>query len=321
MQSKPQTPTKPRRLWRVARWIGIPIAVVVAGIFLYSCASRRALEREIASTPRDPKTGIILGAEPIDIDPPAAVNDRPTTAVLFLHGFVGSRRDFADVPERLAAQGYHVRMARLPGHGTTPRDFAAQTPESMLAGAQAELAALRSKYKAVHVVGFSMGGALGTLLASEGKVDRLVLVSPYYGVTYRWFYILPAEVWNGMLSWAIPYVIKSAMFVQVNRPEARSEIISYHAVPTRGAATLMTIGRMARRTETLEAVQCPVLMVFTDGDLASSPYQGRRAFEKLGSTDKTAVWIDKRNNHHLMWDYDREQAKTAVVNFIAADHR
>ncbi|MEN6626071.1 MAG: alpha/beta fold hydrolase [Candidatus Sumerlaeia bacterium] len=315
MDSLPEPKPKKRRLRRLARWVGAPLLVGALGVFSYACASRRALEREIASTPRDPRTGVCIGAEAIDIDPPAGA-DRPTTAVLFLHGFVGSRRDFADVGERLAAQGYHVRMARLPGHGTTPRDFAAQTPDTMLAGARAELDALRKDYPSVYVAGFSMGGALGTILASEGGVDRLVLVSPYYGVTYRWFYILPAETWNAMLGWAIPYVIKSAMFVQVNRPEARKEIFSYHAVPTRGAGTLMALGRRARRPETLAAVKCPVLMVFTDGDLASSPAQGRRAFKLLGSADKTAVWIDPRNNHHLMWDYDCEKAKGAVVSFM-----
>ncbi|MCE5230976.1 alpha/beta fold hydrolase [bacterium] len=303
-----------RRVWRVLRWFAGVAAILVAGVVCYACAAGRMVDREIANTPRDAKTGIVLGAEPIDIDPPSG--DRPTTAVLMLHGFVGSRRDFADLGVRLAAQGYHVRLARLPGHGTTPRDFAEQTPESMLAGARAELASLRKQYKAVYVMGFSMGGAIGSILASEGDVDRLVLISPYYGVTYRWFYILPAETWNGMLGWAIPYVVKTPMFVQVNRVEAKKEIYSYHAVPTRGAATLMTLGRKARTPETLAAIKCPVLMVASEGDMASSPRWCHKAFARIGATNKHEVWFTTRSNHHLMWDYDREEAKRAIQEFV-----
>lgn len=302
------------RLRRLARWFGGAVLVFAVALVCHACATSRAIKKEVAATPRDPRTGIVIGAEPLDIDPPPSL-DRPTTAVLMLHGFVGSRGDFADLGERLAAQGYHVRLARLPGHGTDPRDWAKQTPETMLAGAREELDNLRKQYKAVYVVGFSMGGAIGTILASEGHVDKLVLVSPYYGVTYQWYYVLPAETWNGLLSWAIPYVIKSRGYVRVNREEAKDQIWSYHAVSTRGAATLMTLGRRARRPETLGAVQCPVFMVFSEGDEASSPWRGHQAFAQFGSRHKSELWFTARSNHHILYDFDREEAKAAIVKF------
>lgn len=308
--------TKLGRIRRAARWIGGVVVIFAVAVVCHACATNRAIKKEVASTPRDPITGVVIGAEPIDIDPPASM-DRPTTAVLMLHGFVGSRGDFADLGERLAAQGCHVRMARLPGHGTTPPDFANQTPETMLAGARGEIEALRKEYKAVYVVGFSMGGAIGTILSSEGDVDGLVLISPYYGVTYRWYYVLPAETWNGMLSWAVPYVIKSRGYVRVNREEAKDQIWSYHAVSTRGAATLMTLGRRARKPETLGAVKCPVLMVFSEGDEASSPWRGHQAFARIGSGRKSQLWFTPKSNHHILYDFDRDEAKAAIQKFVA----
>lgn len=307
--------TRLGRIRRAARWVGGAVLIFAVAIVCHACATNRAIKREVAGTPRDPKTGIVIGAEPIDLDPPASM-DRPTTAVLMLHGFVGSRKDFADLGGLLAAQGYHVRLARLPGHGTDPRDFAKQTPESMLAGPRAELEALRKEYKAVYVVGFSMGGAIGTILTSEGAVDRLVLISPYYGVNYKWYYVLPAETWNGMLSWAIPYVTKSRGYVRVNREEAKDQIWSYHTVSTRGAAILMTLGRRARKPETLGAVTCPVLMVFSEGDEASSPWRGRQAFARIGSERKSELWFTAKSNHHILYDFDRDEAKAAIVKFV-----
>lgn len=97
----------------------------------YACAGQARLVREIRDTPRDPKTGVVLCAEALTLDPPAS-RDVPTTACLLIHGFVGSRKDFADLGQRLAAAGFHVELLRLPGHGTTPTEFAAQTPELLL---------------------------------------------------------------------------------------------------------------------------------------------------------------------------------------------
>lgn len=291
-------------------------AVLAASAGAYGCVAGRALKREMAATPRDGVTGIVLGCEPIGLDPPAPASDPPTSACLLIHGFLGSRRDFSDLGARLAAGGYHVRLARLPGHGTTPRDFAARSPDEMLDGARDELTSLRSRYRSVTVVGFSMGGSLATLLAAEGGVDRLVLIAPYYGVTYRWFYVLRPEWWNAALGWAIPYVIRSDRFIKVNRPEARKEIYAYHVVPTRGVATLVELGRRARQPRVLEAVHCPTLLVMAEGDEASSPARAREAFIRLGSPVKQEAWFSRRNNHHILLDYDREQAKAAIANFI-----
>jgi esterase/lipase len=186
----------------------------------------------------------------------------------------------------------------------------------MLAGALEEYRALRRQYETVDVIGFSMGGALATLLASREDVHRLVLVAPYYAVTYEWYYILPPETWNAMIGPLVPYVIKSSAFVKVNNPESKSKIYSYHCVPTRGVKTLIKLGREARQAEMLGSVRCPTLMVISEGDEASSPRVARKAFGRLGSVDKEAHWLTARSNHHLFWDYDAEEVKTVITDFL-----
>jgi len=155
-------------------------------LMLYACAGCWLARREIVRTPRNAATGVVLGTEALDLDPPAGA-PRPTRVCLLLHGFIGSRQDFNGFGARLAAAGYHVRMARLPGHGTTPLDLAGQTPESLYAGVHAEYRALRQRYATVDVVGYSLGGALATQLAAREDIHRLVLAAPFYAVTYHWF--------------------------------------------------------------------------------------------------------------------------------------
>lgn len=301
-----------RRLFNGAL-LGLLLLACLLGA--YACASQRALRREVRDTPRDPATGVVLGTEALALDPPGRA-DAPTTACLLVHGFIGSRKDFADLGPRLAAAGFHVDIMRLPGHGTTPQDFRAQSPESLLQAVIDEYRALRRQYRAVYVVGFSMGGALSTLLASRENVDRLVLAAPYYGVTYKWYYLLPPSLWNTLLGPAVPYGIKYDCFIKLNRREALGEIFTYRCVPTRGVSTLLALGRQARQPQTLQAVKCPVLVISSVGDEAASPDRVREAFPLLASPRKQAHWLTARSNHQVFWDYDREEVKTAVVDFL-----
>jgi len=93
----------------------------------------------------------------------------------------------------LRNQGFTIRIMRLPGHATTPLDFEAQSVDSLLKAVLNELDDLRDRHDAVHLVGFSLGGALATLAASRDPPESLILIAPYYGVSHQWYYILPVE--------------------------------------------------------------------------------------------------------------------------------
>lgn len=302
-------------MWRLMRKLLFAVAagalILAVGISVYSWMAMRSLTREIESTSRDPQTGIVLGAEPINIGPEDA-----TAACLLIHGYVGARSDFADLGERLSEQGFYVRMARLPGHGTTPDDYARQTPDTILDGARDELEDLRSRFERVYIVGFSMGGAVSTLLTAESGADGLVLIAPFYDVTYSWRYLLPPETWNALMSPAIAYFIKSDAFTMVNRREAVEHIYSYRTVPTQGVKTLVEIGRRASRPEILGKIVCPVLVLHSEGDEAASPQASASAFALIASKDKRIRWFSKRSNHHLFWDYDAKDAVAEVIGFL-----
>ena len=45
------------------------------------------------------------------------------------------------------------------------------------------------------------------------------------------------------------------------------------------------------------------------------PEAAERAFEQFGSSDKSLMWVEN-SDHHLFWDYDRDEIIEAVVEFI-----
>lgn len=294
---------------RILRVVALVLITALCSGCAYNFMARRAMKKELARGPRDPVTQVVQGTEAITL-PGTGPN-----AALLVHGFVGSRIDYADLGEVLQKLGLTVRLMRLPGHGTTPEEHSRTTKEELIEAARSEYLALKAAHPQVALVGFSMGGAISTIIASEEQVDRLVLIAPYYGVTHRWYYGFRAETLNHFSSWAIPYVVKNEFFTCVNRKEAKKELFAYKVISQHGVAELIELGEQARNPEVLAKVQCPVLVLHSHGDRAACCDRCEGATGFLGSPEKKVVWYED-SNHHILWDYDREAAKGEIVQFL-----
>ncbi len=298
------------RFSRILRTLAIGSVALVASVIAYRVAAEVLVTRADDTADRNGATGWLRGAEPRWLGP-ADKSD----AVLMIHGFVGAGTNFGELPERLAAQGFRVRVMRLPGHGTSPREFEALPAESLLDAVKDELAELKRQHARVFLVGHSMGGTLATLAAAQEGADGIVLGAPYFGVTHRWYYGLPAETWMSVARPLLRWLYKGELFIQVNRKEAKPNILSYSWVPLGGLETLAELGRQANSPVTLGSVKAPVLHLHGPGDVAASPVAAADAVSAMASADKRIVPLE-RSNHHIFWDYDREQAYSAVEVFL-----
>lgn len=294
---------------KLIRMAGVFVLVVFSTGCAYNLYATRKMEKEIASYPRDPMSGVVAGTEGLTLE-----GSGPNAALL-VHGFVGSRIDFNDLGEVLNREGFTVRLTRLPGHGTFAVEHAVTSAEQLIEAVRSEYLAMKREHPEVALVGFSMGGALASIVASQEQVDRMVLIAPYFGVTYRWYYIIPAEITNGLFGWWIPYVVKGERFTCVNRPEAKKELFCYKVLSTQGADELIRIGEIARDPDLLARIQCPVLMLHSRNDRAASDDKAEEAFQHIGSSDKQVIWYED-SNHHLLWDHDREDAKQRIAEFL-----
>ncbi len=251
---------------------------------------------------------VVEGTEAIELgDPEAPVH------CLLVHGFAGSRKDFADLGERLADAGCHVRLERLPGHGTTPEDMESTTADELVQHVLGAVQTAKAEHEHVILVGFSMGGAISSIVAAQEPVDRLVLLAPCYEIQHQWYYIERPEWWAEKLQPVVRWVPKTSSTIQVNRPEAKPHLFSYTRIATRSVLTLAELGRRASQPEVLGAIEAPVLMVHSPSDFAAAQAASAALFPSIGSQDKRYVEVDPRNNHHLLWDYDRELVKTEIM--------
>lgn len=246
------------------------------------------------------------GAESVEID------RGRRRACLLLHGFASSPADFGQLPHELDRAGWDVHAPLLPGHGTAPGDLATVTAEQILEAAEDQYRRVSGRHDCPAVGGFSMGGTIATALAASHRPRALVLISPYYRVAYRAWYVLPAEWWHRILS---PLINEVPAAKAVNQPGAADRLAAYETLPMPAIGELFRVRNRVVESVEPQEVRCPALLVYSEGDEVASPSAMRKAFERLPA-EGNAVARFTRSNHHVLQDYDRRAAVWAVVEFL-----
>jgi carboxylesterase len=267
--------------------------------------------RQGVGVPRDPVTGIMLGGEPILIDPGR------TGACLLLHGWTSTPADFKYLWQPLDDAGWDVYASLHAGHGTRPVDLEGVTADDLLEGARRHYAELQGRYERVVLVGFSMGGTVATILAAEENPWKLVLIAPFFRLTQRWYYVLPARWWLATQEFGRGYVDRSGASPHVNRPEGRHDRVVYGAYPTEITTALFALRRVAVKDIDPAQMRMPMLVVYSPNDEVASPSAIEGFLEAVPSAGKQALTCP-RSDHYILHDYDREGAVASIVEFVGS---
>ena len=99
------------------------------------------------------------------------------TAVLFIHGIVGTPRHFDDLIS-LLPDTVSVHNLLLAGHGGTARDFSRASMKQWESQVEAAIASLAENHKHIYLVAHSMGALLSMEAALKHKeVEKLFLLA------------------------------------------------------------------------------------------------------------------------------------------------
>jgi len=117
----------------------------------------------------------------------------PAGAVVLLHGLTDAPYSMRHLARRYRDRGFVAIGIRLPAHGTVPAALTDVEWEEWAAATRLAVREARRRAggpRALHLVGYSNGGALATRYAldaledaSLARPDRLVLISPMIGIT------------------------------------------------------------------------------------------------------------------------------------------
>jgi len=186
----PTDPEPPTPLLRAGRIVASPLARRVAaqrGVDLATVSptslSGRIRVRDVEAIAAHPAS-VPVGA-PVsrgNESAPARLNVQSSgnpagEKIVFLHGFGGDSFSWQPVLAAIGG-GYHVLLVDLPGHGRSPRGTGGQGVHDMADAVAATLADLG--IDAFHLVGHSLGGAVGLALVTRGRADirSVTLLAP-----------------------------------------------------------------------------------------------------------------------------------------------
>lgn len=221
-------------------------------------------------------------------------------AVLLLHGFTATPWETKELASFLAKNGFSVYAPLLKGHGINPAVLKDVPWEDWYGSAAYGYELLSNLADEVFVVGTSMGGLLGVLVASSHSVEGLVTINTPILVTDKRVYFASL----------LQYFISSSPNPDVTGIEER---YYYKERPVSALAQLNQLINTAKRY--IHNVDFPVLVVQSKYDQLVDPISAVIILQGVKSHNKHVLMLED-NAHTLPKLKDKKKVFDAVLKFL-----
>ena len=241
---------------------------------------------------------VMPGAEPWSAD-------GSDVGVLVLHGFTGSPKSVTPWAQALAAEGWTVRVPRLPGHGTRWQDMNLTTWEDWYAEADRNVRELQSRCSHVFVMGLSMGGSLTLRLAEHhgDAIRGIVLVNP----------AVQTERWDRHLLPLLQRFIPSFPGISNDIAKPGQDEGAYDVIPLKAAHSMSFLWKAIK--EDIAKVTQPLLLFRSMEDHVVEPSNAEYILTHVSSTDATEVLL--RDSYHVATlDHDAAIIERDSIAFV-----
>ena len=211
-------------------------------------------------------------------------DDPKGLGIVMVHGFLASPAELRGFAEKLRAQGYPVIGVRLKGHGTSPWDLRGRSWRDWMASVRRGYRIMQAFSERICVVGFSTGGALALLLASEkpsGLAGVAAVSAPLKFRNRNLIFVPLIHGANKLVRWVSSF--EGVMPFRENVSEHPD--INYRNMPVRGLYELRLMADELKRR--LGDVHCPATIVQSTGDQVVNPKSAQRILDRVGSGEKT----------------------------------
>ncbi len=258
-------------------------------------------------------------AAPFLLLPEDAAKDAPDTqtGVLLVHGFLASPDELAQYGRRLHALGISVMGVRLAGHGTSPWDLKERTWKDWLRSVRRGYRILSAYVERVVIVGFSAGGALALLAASERPEKLAGVAAVSTPVIYRnrkLVFVPLVHGINKLSSW-IPSFEGIMPFIE---NDSEHPDINYFNIPIQSLYQLRLMTDELRSS--IAKVDAPALIIQGKGDHVVAPRSAKIIYGKLASMDKTLHWVASERHGVINEDIgDTQETLNAFICRLAED--
>ena len=264
----------------------------------------RAIEAEYETRFPPDREGVAAGAQGFRLE---GTNGR---GLLLLHGSGDTPQSLRYLGERLNEAGYTVVAPLLPGHGRTPRAFAAATADDYYVAASQALAQLSASNRWVGLVGLSMGGAIAARLAVEAPDVRVVvLLAPYLTPSAD---VRVARATAPLWGLASPY-LRGRGEASVHDREADAKSRAYGTFSPGALTALAKTAREGLRA--LPDLTQPTLVINSEQDNRIPRALAQSALERIRAPLEQ-YWVNGCG-HVITVDYCKDAVANHVEAFLA----
>jgi carboxylesterase len=248
-----------------------------------------------------------------------------TTGVLLLHGFVGTPGELRGLGDRLHAEGHTVHAPLLAGHGGSPDDLMGVPWQAWQRSAERGFDLLAGRCERVVVVGQSLGGALGTLVAQRRVPVGLVTMGTPLRLHTWLANLLPFA--RRVMPWWYPFGIAKlddplvqkqmrefAPDADLTDPTTRKALARQIRLPMGAVDEARALLRYARKNTPFVAV--PTLILHGRRDETAHPSDAELLYGLIGSADKRLVWFEQ-SGHLLTIDTEADAVCKTITRFIS----
>ena len=233
--------------------------------------------------------------------------------VVFSHGYLACPREIKDVAEPLNINNdIAVYGVRLAGHGTAPRNIKDITWKDWLQSYWNGVAATLNEYDYLFLGGFSTGGLLSLICASElgERVAGTFAINPPINLQDVRSQLVPVvNVWNDVLN---KFKLNSLKYEYIENNPTYSDTNYTHNY-LKGVGELSTLIKVAKKR--LNKVTMPTLVINSSNDSIVNPVSSQYIYDKIQSEDKQLYTVDTQEHVIVRGKYQPEVTKT-IVNFI-----
>jgi len=241
---------------------------------------------------------------PFDLVPEQA---RGSAAALCIHGLTGTPYEVRPLGEAIAEAGVRAVGVLLPGHNSSPEMLARTTCDDWVTAVREAHRRLAAEHDQVFVVGLSLGGLLGLLLASREPVAGVAAIGSPLRLA------LPIPLLVGVVKRFVP-MLEKRLGSDIRDPEARVRHPGYRQMPLASVHELVRL--QARVRGALPSVTAPALIAHGAHDRTARPADARRIHDALGSRDRTLLMLEQ-SAHVVPVDHDGPRLAEAVAAFVS----
>lgn len=222
--------------------------------------------------------------------------NKSSIGILLVHGFLSSPAELSQYGEHIHQQGFNVLGVRLSGHGTSPYDLNNRNWEEWLDSVRRSHEILSAFADEIIIVGFSAGGALALLFASEKpkKLNAVISVCAALEIQDKGIHLAPYM--NGINKLA-SYFPKVDGVMNYKTSSTTHGDTNYRSIPIRALTELKKMMKATRRK--LSVIKVPVLVIQSDKDSVVDPDSANIIMAGLSSEQKELKWIET-DSHDLI---------------------